>query len=84
MHRVARHYPRLVVSNEEIIDEGETGYCVPDSEEALREAIERILWDPALQARMGRAAQAACRARYSWPRHVDHLLKLVFNLKPET
>lgn len=70
-------YPRRVVSNDEIIEDGVTGFCVNDSTTALQDAMERVLSDRQLRQQMGQAARERCQARYSWKRHIDSLLDLV-------
>lgn len=45
-----------------------TGLLVPPQDAgALRAAIERLLADPALRSRLGTAARARARERFSWP-----------------
>ncbi|MEN6478049.1 MAG: glycosyltransferase [Anaerolineales bacterium] len=49
------------------IADGETGYCVPCGDEsAMIDALARLLYDPALASRMGRAAQERYAARFDW------------------
>ncbi len=68
-------YPRVITSTEEILEDGVTGFAVlPDDVKALAERLDALLADAALRRRMGAAAQAACRRRYSWTRHVEALL----------
>jgi len=68
-------YPRVITATEEILEEGKTGYAVPpDDVKALAERLDALLADAALRRRMGGAARAACRERFSWTRHVEALL----------
>lgn len=49
------------------VEDGVTGLVVPPGDAgALREAIERLLADRAQRERLGRAAAAAARERWSW------------------
>jgi glycosyltransferase involved in cell wall biosynthesis len=51
-----------------IVDDGETGLLVPpDDEDAMCEALARIVNDSRWRDRMGRRAYEVSRARYSWP-----------------
>jgi len=51
----------------ELVEDGVTGFLVePGDVSGLREAIERLLSDPALRRRMGRAARARVAERCSW------------------
>lgn len=52
----------------DVVDDGETGFLVPPSDpDALAAALDRLLADPALAARMGEAGRALVRGRFSWP-----------------
>ena len=51
----------------EVVCDGETGLLYPPGElEALTAACDRLLVDPTLRARLGRAAAEHVRARYTW------------------
>ena len=51
------------------VADGETGYLVPPRDpEALAESILRLLSDPALQFRVGRAARRRIEEHYTWER----------------
>jgi glycosyltransferase involved in cell wall biosynthesis len=53
----------------ELVEDGVTGYLVePGDVTGLRTAIERLLADPALRRRLGRAARARVAERCSWER----------------
>jgi glycosyltransferase involved in cell wall biosynthesis len=68
-------YPRVITATEEILEDGVTGFAVPpDDTKALAERLDALLADETLRRRMGAAAQAACRERYTWTRHVEALL----------
>jgi glycosyltransferase involved in cell wall biosynthesis len=59
---VASRLPGL----DELVDDGETGLLVPAGDPgALAEALGRLLRDPALRRRMGRAGYLAARERYA-------------------
>ena len=56
---------------------GETGYVVPPADPvALREALRRLLADPALQQSMGDAAAKRVRATFTLERMIDDTLAL--------
>jgi glycosyltransferase involved in cell wall biosynthesis len=68
-------YPRVITATEEILEDGVTGFAVPpDDVKALAARLDALLGDGAFRRRMGGAARAACRERYSWTRHVEALL----------
>jgi glycosyltransferase involved in cell wall biosynthesis len=51
--------------NETVVD-GETGFLVPPRDpDALAQAVRRLLDDPDLRARMGRAGRARVLARFT-------------------
>src|SRR5205807_1350030 len=51
----------------DLVVDGETGLLVePGDVAGLRSALERLLADPALRARLGSAARARIAARFSW------------------
>jgi D-inositol-3-phosphate glycosyltransferase len=51
------------------VADGETGYLVPPREpEALAGRVLRLLSDPALQFRVGRAARRRIEEHYTWER----------------
>ena len=63
-----------VGSIDELVRHDDTGLMVaPQDVEALRAAIERLLADPALGARLARAASAWVRERYSRERMLDSM-----------
>jgi glycosyltransferase involved in cell wall biosynthesis len=56
----------------DLVADGETGYHVPPGDvPALRAALERLLGDPVLRRRMGEAARARVRDRFSWEAVTD-------------
>ena len=70
-------YPKVIVASDEIIIDGETGYCVnPYSIEDLAEKIEKIISDDDLRQKMGRKSIELCKNKYSWEIHVKELIKL--------
>jgi len=55
----------------DLVVDGETGLLVPPGDvAALRAALERLLADPELRDRVGRAARERIRERFSWDRAV--------------
>ncbi|HEX4716894.1 MAG TPA: glycosyltransferase family 4 protein [Thermoleophilaceae bacterium] len=63
--------PVIAVNNHgpaTIVDDGETGLLVPsDDEDAMVEALVRIVTDDEERRRMGETAYRRSRERYSWP-----------------
>jgi glycosyltransferase involved in cell wall biosynthesis len=63
--------PVIAVNNHgpaTIVDDGETGLLVPpDDEDAMADALVRIVNDDEERARMGATAYEQSRSRYSWP-----------------
>ncbi|GAG65199.1 unnamed protein product [marine sediment metagenome] len=73
-------YPNIIVASEEIIRDGQTGYCAdPYSIEDLAEKIEEIISNDELRYRMGRESREICEKEYSWEKHVQALIKIVDN-----
>jgi glycosyltransferase involved in cell wall biosynthesis len=70
--REALAYGRPVVATSvgglvDAVEDGVTGLLVPPGDAgALRAAIERLLGDPDLRRRLGDAARASARERWSW------------------
>jgi glycosyltransferase involved in cell wall biosynthesis len=61
----------------ELVDDGETGLLVPPRDaDALREAVERLLADPELRERLGRAARARSRERLGWDAVIERTLEV--------
>jgi glycosyltransferase involved in cell wall biosynthesis len=61
----------------ELIEHGVTGLVVPpDDPRAMADAIERLLRDPVLRARMGRAARCRAKQRFSVRTQVNRLCDL--------
>lgn len=59
---------------DEIARHGETALVVPPrSAVALRDAVQRLLADPALARRLGEAARTHCQSRYSLERMLDEM-----------
>jgi glycosyltransferase involved in cell wall biosynthesis len=60
-----------------IVEDGETGLLVPpDDEEAMAEALVRMVTDDAARRRMGAAAYERSRARYSWPALAERVARV--------
>jgi D-inositol-3-phosphate glycosyltransferase len=61
----------------ELVTEGETGLLVPPRDAAaLRQAVERLLSDPELRARLGCSARARARERFSWDAVIERTLEI--------
>ena len=59
----------------ELVVDGETGLLVPPGDVGeLRAALERLLGDAELRARLGEAARARARESFSWERAVSLML----------
>ncbi len=59
----------------DLVADGETGILVPPRDvESLRAALERLLAEPELRRRVGGAARARARARFSWTAATDATL----------
>jgi glycosyltransferase involved in cell wall biosynthesis len=53
----------------DVIDDGRNGLLTPiRSPQAIVAAVERLLGDPALRARLGQTARAEALRKYTWPR----------------
>ena len=67
----------------DVIRDDETGLLVPPGDPvALADAIRRVLDDPDLAARLGRAGRAHVEANFSWPAITDRLVALYRRLTP--
>jgi glycosyltransferase involved in cell wall biosynthesis len=61
----------------ELVTDGETGLLVPPRDvAALRAAVDRLLRDPELRDRLGRAARARARERFGWDAVIERTLEL--------
>jgi glycosyltransferase involved in cell wall biosynthesis len=58
----------------DLVVDGETGLLVPPGDvAALRAALERLLGDAGLRARLGRAARERVLAEFTWKRYAEHI-----------
>ncbi len=65
----------------EVVEDGVTGLVVPPRDpQRTAEAIERLVTDAALRARMGPAGRERVARRYDWERCVDRMLELYGSL----
>jgi glycosyltransferase involved in cell wall biosynthesis len=56
----------------EVVEDGVTGFVVPKGNaEALAEAIDKLLSDPAMRERMGKAGRQRAVARFDWMRAAE-------------
>jgi glycosyltransferase involved in cell wall biosynthesis len=61
----------------EVVEDGVTGVVVPPRDpEATAAAIERLVTDPALRERLGRAGRERVRRRYDWNDNVARMLRV--------
>jgi glycosyltransferase involved in cell wall biosynthesis len=72
--------PVIAVNNHgpaTIVDDGQTGLLVPpDDEDALVEALVRIVSDDDERRRMGQTAYERSRERYSWPALAERVARV--------
>lgn len=73
---------------EGVVESGVTGWRLEDRDPgsftaALRERSRALLQDEAMRRRMGEAARASARARFSWPEVVGRHLEIYRSLAPE-
>jgi glycosyltransferase involved in cell wall biosynthesis len=72
--------PVIAVNNHgpaTIVEDGETGLLVPpDDEDAMVEALVRIVGDDDARQRMGKTAYERSRARYSWPALAERVARV--------
>lgn len=58
----------------DVVMEGETGFLVPPGDaRALADALDKLLADPLLAARMGEAGRQLVLGRFSWPRIAEQI-----------
>jgi glycosyltransferase involved in cell wall biosynthesis len=72
---------------EGVVDEGTTGWSLPDAEipafvAAMRERVGRLLADERILRTMGEAARTVATTRYSWSRVVDEHLRVYAAVAP--
>jgi glycosyltransferase involved in cell wall biosynthesis len=61
----------------DLVADGETGLLVPPRDApAMRAAVERLLGDPGLRERLGRAGRELARERYGWHGVIERTLDL--------
>jgi glycosyltransferase involved in cell wall biosynthesis len=61
----------------EVVREGETGLlCAPGDHEALVAACQRLLEDPDLRSRLGKAAAKEIHTRYTWDRNATRVVEI--------
>lgn len=66
-----------VGGNPELVDDGVTGYLVPDDDEhALADALEVLITAPALRTEMGQRAREKAERCYSWDAILDRWERL--------
>jgi glycosyltransferase involved in cell wall biosynthesis len=65
----------------EIVHDGETGLlCPPGEHGALVAACERLLDDPELRSRLGRAAAKEIHTHYTWDRNAERVAEIAESL----
>jgi len=75
-------YPRVVTATEEVIVDGQTGFCVsPYSVKEMADRIDTVLSDEPLRRRMGEAGRRRCLERFRWDRHIDRLLEITRGMR---
>jgi glycosyltransferase involved in cell wall biosynthesis len=62
----------------ELIEEGKTGFLVPpDDERTLGEKLDRLVADPALRLRVGKAARKACEDNLNIERQLRQIMAVI-------
>lgn len=74
-----RKPPDILTASEEIIRDGETGFCVPAAYQSFREKLTLLINSPRLRRDLGNKGRDVCQTEYTWQRHIDRLLN-----RPET
>ena len=65
----------------EVVREGETGLlCAPGDQGALVAACDRLLEDPGLRSRLGKAAAKEVHTRYTWDRNATRVVEIAESL----
>lgn len=65
----------------EVVRDGETGLlCPPGEPDALVRACDRLLSDPGLRSRIGKAAAREVHDRYTWDRNAERVVELARSL----
>lgn len=75
---MARRLPVVVTRSgglQEIVADGETGFVVEKAPDALRSAVERLLADPGLRARMGEAGRERVRERFDPEKQMGRIIE---------
>ena len=70
------NYPEVITACDEIIENGKTGYTLEASIDDLEAKIKKLILDSELRKKMGAEARKTCERRYSWEKHVKHILGL--------
>jgi glycosyltransferase involved in cell wall biosynthesis len=67
--------------NNEVISSGVNGFLVPPKcPEDMANAILKLLGDPVLREKIGRAARMTIEKHYTWDKIADNILKCYENL----
>lgn len=69
-----REYPSILTACDEVIENGETGYCIKFDVESLKDKLDEMIQDEELRERMGERAREMCEKRRSWEKYVENLL----------
>jgi glycosyltransferase involved in cell wall biosynthesis len=75
---MARRLPVVVTRSgglQEIVADGETGFVVDKSPEALRRAVDSLLGDPGLRVRMGEAGRRRVGDRFDPAKQMGQILE---------
>jgi glycosyltransferase involved in cell wall biosynthesis len=73
---------KVRTASDEILEHGETGYLVSSEQhEELSRTLDRLVRDQELRQRLGGAAQARCREKYSWQACARAYLSLAEDLR---
>ena len=62
----------------DVVIEHETGFLVPELDiQGMARAMRRLVAEPGIAGRMGRAARYRIKSRYTVQRHIDHLWAII-------
>ncbi len=72
--------PRIRTAAAEIIEDGASGFIVPEEEAVFRKKAEQLLSSHPLRKKLGETGRRICRERYGWERHIETLLKDLYSI----
>jgi glycosyltransferase involved in cell wall biosynthesis len=66
--------PRISTAAEEIIEDGGSGFVVPEEPVVLRQKLELLLGNKELRLKMGEKGREICLKKFTWEKHLSGLL----------